>query len=389
MGKNIYDLLNDVTINDTEYEKIELSFEEKNRQKQRILMEVRRMEHKKRTQKKTTFKKAAVGIAAACAVMIGIAGATNPALANALFSDTFGKLIQNSQGGKDEKENTEMYTTIGKNAVDVQEEVKKNGKKEEYNTTAENNGVTISVSDIYCDGYFLYYTASLNTEDEGLNMADWIHTTHTPDAEYLLINGVNIGPSTGTSFEKSADGSFVKTGRIDLMNMISNTGEKLFVDQENSFVVSYVLKGLEGADADAWDEQGEYAKTGSVEGEWLLKFPVTIDKSQNKVMSIDKEQNGIRLKNIIKTKAGLVLEIETPDFRKAPYNDPYNDPDIGIKDNQGNFLQHLTGTREENVDGTAFQRIMVLYDGQTDLSLEVTNKNVDDSIISAIDFQVQ
>lgn len=390
MKKTIYDLLNEVTINDAEYEEIELSSLEKDRLKQKILMEVRRMENReKRKQTKARIKKAATGIAAACAVVIGIMGVANPALAKNLISDTFGKLIQNSQGSKDEKEDTEMYTTIGKNAVDVQEELEKNGTGEEYITTAESNGVTISVSDVYCDGYVLYYTATLKTEDEGLKMADWIHTTHKAEAEYLVINGIKIGPTTGTSFEKSADGSFVKTGKIDLLNVVNENGEKLSVDNEKSLVVSCVIKELEGTDANAWDEQGEYMKTGNVTGDWQLRFPVTVDKSQNRVINIDKEQNGIWIINAVKTKAGLILEIETPDFRKAPYNDLYNDPDVGVKDGQGNFLQQITGYREENRDGTAVQQIMVLYDGQTDLTLEVTNKNVDEGQIASIDFKVQ
>ena len=43
-------------------------------------------------------------------------------------------------------------------------------------TTMENNGVTVSVSDIYCDGYVLYYTASIKTDKGELNQADGIIT---------------------------------------------------------------------------------------------------------------------------------------------------------------------------------------------------------------------
>ena len=50
MAKNIYRLLNEVGTDFREYEEIELSSEDKERQKQRILMEVKRME--KRTEKK-------------------------------------------------------------------------------------------------------------------------------------------------------------------------------------------------------------------------------------------------------------------------------------------------------------------------------------------------
>lgn len=387
MEKSIYDLLNEVKMDEREYEENELSSQEKDRKKQEILKEVRKMEKERN---KTTRKKVKImGAVAAFAVVIGTAGVANPSLAKELFSNTFGKLIENSKGTKNEEEDTALYTTIGKGAVDVKEEVEKSDNGEAYITTAENNGVSISVSDVYCDGYVLYYTATLKTDDAGLNQADWVHTTKKSEAEYMVVNGVNVGPGTGTSFEKMSDGTFVKTGQIDLMNLTSEDGQLVIFDSIDSFDVDYVLKDLAGSDADAWDEQGEYVETGEVEGEWKLKFPVTVDRSQNEIVSIDKEENGIKLTNAVKTKAGLVLEVETPDFRKEPYNDSYNDPDIAIKDSQGKSLQWLSGSAKENQDGTAIYRIMVLYDGQTDLTLEVTNKNVDGNEIASIDFRIQ
>lgn len=384
MKKSIYDLLNEVKMDEKEYEEMELSSEEKDRKKQEILKEVRTM----KKEKNMTTRKKVMGAVAACAVVIGTVGFANPSLAKELFSGTFGKLIENSKGTKNEEEDTARYTIIGKNAVDVEAEVQKSDNSEAYITTAEQNGVKISVSDVYCDGYVLYYTTTLQTDDAGLNQADWICTTEKPEAEYVVINGINAGTGTGTSFEKMSDGTFVKTSQIELINLKSEDGQQVLFENENSFDVEYVVKDFAGADADAWDEQGEYVKTGEVAGEWKLKFPVTVDQSQNEIVNIDKEENGIKLTSAVKTKAGLVLEVETPDFRKAPYNDSYNDPDIAIKDSEGNNLQWLSGISKENEDGTATYKIMVLYDGQADLTLEVTNKNVDGEEIASIDFQI-
>ncbi len=77
-----------------------------------------------------------------------------------------------------------------------------------------------------------------------------------------------------------------------------------------------------------------------------------------------------------------------PDFRKEPYNDPYNDPDIAIKDARGNCLQ-WTGTQswDEHDDGTTDCYIMVLYDGEKDLTFEVTTKDEDAALIACIPFQ--
>ncbi len=59
MEKNIYGLLNEVKTDFNEYEKIELSSQEKEMHKQRILMEVKRMEKRKRNKKAKMWKAAA------------------------------------------------------------------------------------------------------------------------------------------------------------------------------------------------------------------------------------------------------------------------------------------------------------------------------------------
>lgn len=392
MERNIYDLLNEVETDLTEYEETALSSQEKDRHKQKILAEVRSMEkgNKKENRKRNRNGKAwktAAGMAAACALVAGAAGMANPVLAKNLFSDVFGKLIENSQGEKYEKEDTEKYTKIGENAVAIQKEVDQRQETESYVTTDENNGVTISVSDVYCDGYVLYYTASLKTDNEALNQADGILPREKVGTEQVKLNGTEMAGFCGGTFNKAEDGSFVAVKQIDLMTTVDSNEKEadLSLDENETLVVDYTLSDLEGNLWDSWDDQGEYEVTGIVEGEWHLRFPVTVDTSGNETININKEENGILIKNAVKTKAGLVLEIELPDFTNI---DPYNDPNMAIKDSQGNCLQWLSQKWDHHQDKTAACQIMVLYDGQRDLSFEVTNKNEDDSVIADIAFQI-
>ena len=102
----------------------------------------------------------------------------------------------------------------------------------------------------------------------------------------------------------------------------------------------------------------------------------------------NKEENGIMVKSAVKTKAGLVVEVELPDFTKAPYNDPYNDPDLGIKDSEGNWLQWMNQKAEMHEDGTSAMQIMVLYDGEKDLTFEVVSKDEEPVTFASIGFQV-
>lgn len=392
MAKTIYGLLNEVKTDFNEYEKIELSSQEKEMHKQRILLEVKRMEKRKQNKKGKAWK-AAAGAAAACVITVGAFSIANPVQAQELFSNVFGKLIESAQGEKYEQEDTERYKKIGENAVAVQEEVDKRQGEEGYALEAEYDGVTVSVSDVYCDGYILYYTTTLQTDREDLNSADGIVLEKKMGEPYgITVNGMQLSEVI-RPFEKSADGTFVAIQQMNLMDAYQLEGNKespvdLDLEENGTLVVDWTVRELIGNLWDSWDDQGNYESTADVTGEWHLRFPVTIDKSQNESFDINKEENGILVKRGIKTKAGLVLEVELPDFRQEPYNDEYNDPEMGIKDSNGNYLQWLNQKSDLREDGTCTFQIMVLYDGQKDLSFCVTTRDEDQIKIADIAFQV-
>lgn len=388
MQKTIYGLLNEIEMDLNEYEETELSSVEKETHKQRILQEVKNMKGKaEQNRKKNGVWKIAAGTAAACALIVTAFGVANPALAKNMLSNAFGSLIDNARGEKYEEEKTELYSKIGEKSVDVEEAVESRTDGETYATTAECGGVSISVSDIYCDGYVLYYTATLKTDDEGLNRADGILTASKErGSDELKIDGMDFSGYTANGFEKSADGTFVSASQVTLMS--DNGGGEIITEENGTLAVEWTITNLTGYLWDDWDESGEYAQTGTADGEWRLKFPVTVDESQNQTFAIDEEENGVIVKEAVKTKAGLVVHIQLPDFRKDPYNDPYNDPDIGIKDAEGNYLQWMAQRSSENADGTSENWIMVLYDGEKDLSFEVMAKDEERRIIADVGFQI-
>ena len=391
MKKNIYQLLNEVETDFREYEQAELSSREKEYHKQRFLMEVKRMNKMNRRDKNKKAWKIAAGMAAACVLTVGVTSIANPVLAKEIFSSVFGNLVENARGEKYEKEDTEMYTKLGKSATSVQDEVGKQEEQGGYVTTMENNGVTVSVSDIYCDGYVLYYTASIKTDNGELNQADGIITeTKEGPNPSIAIDGAGLSGYSSKAFDKSKDGSFVTINQVDLINPTDTNEEPidLKVGEKDTLVVDWDVKQFVGYLWDQWDESGEYVSTGKVEGDWHLRFPVTVDKSANESFDINKEENGIKVKSAVKTKAGLVVEVELPDFTKEPYNDPYNDPDMGIKDSEGNWLQWMNQKTDLHEDGTSTMQIMVLYDGEKDLTFDVTTRDEDQISLASIGFQV-
>lgn len=381
----IYEMLNDAEIDLNEYEVEELSSEEKERYKTRIRMEVKRMnrETKNKKNKNKNMRKIAAGMAAACAVAVGVAGFSNSALADSIYSNTIGKLIGVTQGDKDEKELSDIYSTIGKESTELVSD-------DQCVLETDRSGVKISVSDVYCDGYLLYYTTTLSTDNEKLNESDWIMGPQSDKVmENVSINETLIQSAIGQPFEKAEDGSYVKMEQIDLSTLTDENDNPIDISDLKDFTVTWSIDTLEGYLSDAWDENGEYQTTTKVSGDWQLSFPVHVDTSKNETIAVNKEDNGVAVSQVIKTGAVLIVDMQLPDITGAPYNDPYNDPDIFIADEAGNAMWWLGGRFTPNEDGSQSERIMLLYNGESTIHISVTNKNGAGESIAELDVDLK
>lgn len=396
MDGRIYDLLNDAEIDLDEYEEKELSSEEKQKIEKRLLQEVKKMKKQeagkeKRQNRKSgkTGRKIAGIAAAACVAVSAIAIGSNPVAAKALLGSLYEKIIAGSEGEKNAEEIKEIYTKIGEESVPA-ESVQTESAGEEVMLEAEDAGVSLRVCDVFCDGYKLYYTLELETDNEILTaeevdgiFSDVISSKVEQTCE-VWVDGEN--ESFPFSFRKQADGTF--TSVQDYSFFAAMTPKHY--ENGDILPIEICIKSFEGVDYDSHDGTGEYVHTDVVEGEWRLSFPVTVDTSANVVTEINKEDNGVRLVNAVRTKATLNLTIEAPDFSKAPYNDPYNDPNIGIKDAAGNWMTMLGCYDGIGEDGTHVYQITLLDNGEKDFYLDVTERTDENPAqIAGIAFRVE
>lgn len=383
MEKNIYGLLNEVEMDLETYEAIELSEKEKESYKRSVLHRIGNTNSKKR---KNTWKKV-VGAAAALAVILGVAGMADPVLAKDIYSALFGKLIAHEkeqvQQGETMDSDLKKYATVGKNAKEVSKEDKSAGE-----TTVEKDGITFAVSDIYCDGYHLYYLLSLRTERKDFEKAEYIRLGKNIHGVEFKINGKQVYPDEASSFEKIEDGLYTSVAQQDLSSLTDVNEQPVDISDAKTLTVEYSIKDQLLGQYWQQDEMEEIT-TGTVENTWKLQFSVPVDRSGAKEIVLDQESNGVRLTKASVTKGGLLLEGITPDFSQAPYNDPYNDPAMTLYDADGNMLCEVEGSSTENADGTATFRVHYLYNGEKNLIFKITNKNVDNKTIAAFRFQVQ
>lgn len=380
MGKTIYQLLNDVETDFSEYEIAELTSEEKDYFKRKILMEVKGMKAEEKKKNRRNWKKRAeaAGVAAAFVIVAGAAGiAANPVLAKQIFSGVFGTLISTSNDNNvGEKE---LYTKVGEKAVPIREELEKYEGTGDFVTTVENNGVTVSVSDVYCDGSVLYYTLVLRTDNEDINKAQDVCTylqddmMWSPDVERNDGSKVPVSGGTLGVAKKAEDGSYVLMEELELFGDTGSRDEKLQPGKDGNVIVNYTMNGLTGIiwDASHMDEKGHYEETGRVEGEWKLKFPVTVDASDYETIEVNKGDNGIIVEDVIRTETTLIVKVNYSGHATKPPYDYNGCPCVSIKDSEGNYLDGMGGGGGGSESFTMQDKF--LYNGQKDLIVEVSD----------------
>lgn len=386
----IYDLLNDVKTDFNEYEDQTLSSEETCQIENRLLQEVRRMktENRKNQKNRKAFK-AAISAAACAVVLLTVSSQTN---AKEFLSSTFQKLIAGSADDKYAEEYQQLYTSIGKQSTqltsDTGDTIVKDADQEKQILTAKDAGITLRASDVYCDGYMLYYTLVLEADNKTLaaDEVDGIITDAFKDMPHCTVTVNKKDDGYGLiNFNRQKDGSF-----ISMQNYYLYSQENPNQYQDGDILpIDIDIKQLIGVDYDNHDADGEYVLTKPVQGEWKLSIPAKVDTARNHTQNINKEDNNVKLLSVTKAKATLNLKIEEPNYKNTPYNDKYNDPDIGIKDEDGNFLQWAGSYDEIKEDGSHVRSITLIDTGKDHYTLEITNKNVDGSTIAQIDFPVE
>ncbi len=149
-------------------------------------------------------KRKAWTAAAAAVAVIAVSGSVfyaNPVLAKNIpvIGDVFAKLQKNKENNPYGEKDKTAYGKIADNSESVQNP----------GSEAESNGVTVTISDAYCDGYEMYFTMTATTDNDQVNQKDYL----LPEkSQRVYVNGEETGAEL--SLEKTEDGSFVGLGHI-------------------------------------------------------------------------------------------------------------------------------------------------------------------------------
>lgn len=360
MGKSDYDMdIKEMLQEEIEIPKaVDESFEQAYGKIRRGEVQMKRLNNGKR---RRIYQKAGVAAAAACMV-IALTGVlyVNPALAKdiPILGDVFGKIQQMRDSSPYPDKDKTAYDKIAEHSSPVNDPT----------NVAEDQGISMEISDAYCDGHELYFTLSLKTDDEEMNKSDWIELmayregSSEPNIAWLTVSGEEVYPTSAMSLQKADDQAYVTLVRVEAMNMPKGTFPE---DMDVALNI--------GAASGYQDSDVPTAEFKTIKGSWKLAFHPQIDTSNNRTTELQAEKDGFVVKEITKTPSNTYVTLVVPADWAAK-----NPADV-LKDTAGNRIYEESARIVEQEDGSwikymvfdqtdADQFILQMYDKNAELA---------------------
>ena len=344
--------------------------------------EINIMDYKNKSKNKVRKLTTAIAsVAAVLALSTGILMA-NPVLASNLpiIGKIFERLEDKVTYSGDFKDNADILTSEPEiTGTDM-------GESANSNYVVENNGVKLTASEIYCDGYSIFLTAEIEVANGGLSdmMADYAsRSTDGAKVSTMYTKGQWEAPTAGVSgklmndhFEGEVvdDKTFVGILKADLGNMASEGGT---FNLNLSFL---------GYDSNANHPQVNDDPIGLGQrftGSWNLAIPYTVDTANTKIVAVDaKSESGFGIEKVLVSPYQVVIYSDVPyktDLTKEEFEEMFgewNEGLVAFGDEPVKYEDVRNEKHYEHFD-------MVLYNQDNEkLALEKVEQNSDKRIIT-------
>ncbi len=261
--------------------------------------------YRRRKDKMKTFGimgKAVAAAVSAAVIGIGGLGYLNPVLAAKL--PLVGKIFE-----KVEKDIVYSGNYADKGAVLTKEDPAGNLDKPDYSVT--DKGITLTASEVCCDGYSIFLTVNIEAED-----ADFTHipehytgmnTAEDRKAAGFYTDGTwtvdgNAPKRLEGAFEGEAIDSHTFAGMLKI-----NSAKRLAGSGELNLNVN----GL-GYDDDRMLDSEEISASHWTDGNWNLTVPFEVNETGVKTMEVDEKKGDITLEDVVVTPYQVIVHTAAP-----------------------------------------------------------------------------
>lgn len=261
--------------------------------------------HKRRKDNMKKYNKIGKCVAAAVAMVvigIGSLGYFNPVLAAKI--PVIGKIFE-----KVEDDATYSGDYTDKKTVLTNEDYAGNLDTSDY--TVSDKGITLTASEIYCDGYSIFLTVNIESEDAdfthipkhytGMNVAD-----NRTAAGFYIDGTWNVDGSSPEWLENTFDGEVIDSQTFVGMLKI-NLAEKYVGSGELNLNVS----GL-GYDDDRMLDGEKISASHWTDGNWNIVIPFEVNEADVKTIEVGEKKGNITLEDVVVSPYQVLVHATTP-----------------------------------------------------------------------------
>ncbi len=261
--------------------------------------------HRRRKDKMGKFGKA--GITAAAAVTMAIVGIGglgyfNPALAAKI--PLIGKIFE-----KVEDDIIYSGDYSDKGSVLTEEDYAGNLDTSDY--SASDKGITLTASEVYCDGYSIFLTVNIEAEEADFTHIPehytGMHVTDNRTAAGFYIDGTwSVDGNASERFENTFEGEVIDSHTFAGM-LKMNLAQKAV----NNSKLNLNINGL-GYDDDRMLDGEEISASHWTEGSWEIVLPFEVDESDVKTIEVGEQKGNITLENVVVSPYQVIVHATTP-----------------------------------------------------------------------------
>ena len=261
--------------------------------------------HRRRKDKMGKFGKA--GITAAAAVTMAIVGIGglgyfNPALAAKI--PLIGKIFE-----KVEDDIIYSGDYSDKGTVLTEEDYAGNLDTSDY--SASDKGITLTASEVYCDGYSIFLTVNIEAEEADFTHIPehytGMHVTDNRTAAGFYIDGTwSVDGNASERFENTFEGEVIDSHTFAGM-LKMNLAQKAV----NNSKLNLNINGL-GYDDDRMLDGEEISASHWTEGSWEIVLPFEVDESDVKTIEVGEQKGNITLENLVVSPYQVIVHATTP-----------------------------------------------------------------------------
>lgn len=177
--------------------------------------------------------------------------------------------------------------------------------------TVSDQGITLTASEVYCDGYSIFLTVNIESEDAdfthiprhytGMNVAD-----NRTAAGFYIDGTWSVNGTSPEWIENTFDGEVIDSNtfagmlKIDLAKKYTGSGE-----------LNFNVTGL-GYDDDRMLDAEEITASHWTDGSWNIVIPFEVNATDVKTIEVGETEGNITLEDVVVSPYQVIVHATTP-----------------------------------------------------------------------------